>query len=159
MMVAYAQRPYRRGVGMMLLNEHDQVFVGQRIDQAADAWQMPQGGIDDGEDARTAAIRELTEEIGTDKAEIIAESRDWYSYDLPPVIADKAWRGRFRGQTQKWFLLRFLGDDSDIRVSDVEHPEFETWKWAPIDRLMAVIVPFKRDIYAQVIAEFEPLVR
>jgi putative (di)nucleoside polyphosphate hydrolase len=154
----YEQRPYRPGVGMLLVNDDDFVFVGRRIDQTAEAWQMPQGGIDEGEDARTAALRELEEEIGTAKAEIVAESRDWIYYDLPPDIADKVWKGRFRGQKQKWFLLRFRGLDSDIRL-DAHHQEFNAWRWVPLEQVPALIVPFKQVLYRQVVQEFAPLLK
>lgn len=153
----YAERPYRQGVGMLLLNPAGEVFVGQRIDKTAEAWQMPQGGIDEGEMPRTAALRELAEEIGTDKAAIIAESAGWISYDLPEAIADRVWGGRYRGQAQKWFALRFTGHDSDIRVLDVPHPEFSAWKWVRPSELMELIVPFKRELYRRVIAEFGDL--
>ena len=153
----YAERPYRRGVGMLLLNSGGEAFVGQRIDKTAEAWQMPQGGIDEDETPQTAALRELAEEIGTDKAAIIAESTDWISYDLPEAIADRVWGGRYRGQAQKWFALRFTGRDSDIRVLDVPHPEFSDWKWVRPNELMELIVPFKRELYRRVIAEFGDL--
>ena len=153
-------RPYREGVGIALLNADDLVFVGQRIDQTAEAWQMPQGGIDPGEDPLTAALREMGEEIGVapDLAEVIAESRGWLSYDLPPDLADKVWRGRYRGQRQKWFLARFKGRDSDINIA-TEHPEFDAWRWAPFRSLPDIIVPFKRPIYEMIVAEFADRVR
>jgi putative (di)nucleoside polyphosphate hydrolase len=151
-------RPYRLGVGMMLLNRDGLVFVGRRIDQTAEAWQMPQGGIDPGEDPRATAMRELAEEVGTDKAEIIAESRDWLIYDLPPELADIVWKGRYRGQKQKWFAMRFIGRDSDIDVATA-HPEFEAWRWATADELLHFIVPFKRALYEQVVAEFRHLLK
>jgi putative (di)nucleoside polyphosphate hydrolase len=148
---------YRACVGLMLLNRLDEVFVGRRIDTAS-AWQMPQGGIDHGETAREAVIRELREETGTDKAEIVAESGRWRHYDLPPRLQGKLWGGRYRGQRQKWFALRFTGDDSDIDI-DTEHPEFDAWRWVPLDQLPALIVPFKRDVYLDVLDEFRPLLR
>jgi putative (di)nucleoside polyphosphate hydrolase len=154
----YEKRPYRPGVGILLVNKDDLVFVGRRIDQRAEAWQMPQGGIDEGEDARTAALRELQEEVGTAKAEIIAESRDWISYDLPPDIADKIWQARYRGQKQKWFLLRFQGQDSDIKL-DTHHQEFDAWRWVPLDQVPALIVPFKQALYRKVVEEFAPYFR
>ncbi|WP_439816567.1 RNA pyrophosphohydrolase [Zavarzinia sp. CC-PAN008] len=148
--------PYRPGVGLMLLSATDHVFVARRIDTAAEAWQMPQGGIDEGEEPAEAALRELEEEIGTAKARIIAESRSWISYDLPPALVPRVWGGRFRGQRQKWFALRFEGTDRDIDIA-TRHPEFNAWKWVPMDALVDVIVPFKRDIYRQVVEEFRPL--
>lgn len=154
--VPFEERPYRPCVGIMLLNAQHLVFVGQRIDQQIEAWQMPQGGIDEGEDPRAAAFRELEEEIGSGNAEILAESRAWLNYDLPPDLADKVWKGRFRGQAQKWFAMRFLGDDAEIDI-DTEHPEFEAWRWVPMVDLPRLIVPFKRDNYEKVVAEFRHL--
>tara|TARA_R110002167_G_scaffold47960_3_gene141711 strand:- start:982 stop:1464 length:483 start_codon:yes stop_codon:yes gene_type:complete len=156
MTIPFEERPYRPCVGIMLLNREGLVFVAQRIDQQAEAWQMPQGGIDEGEDARAAALRELKEEIGTDRAEILAESRGWLDYDLPRELADRIWKGRFRGQTQKWFALRFLGQDDEIDIA-TEHPEFNAWRWAPMADLPDLIVPFKRDNYEKVVAEFRHL--
>lgn len=149
----FEQRPYRPCVGLMLLNEHGQVFVGQRIDQYVEAWQMPQGGIDEGETAKQAALRELKEEVGTERVEIIAESKDWISYDLPRDLADKVWRGRFRGQRQKWFVLRFTGHDGDIDIA-TEEPEFARWQWMALDDLPRFIVPFKRAVYERLVSEF-----
>ena len=140
----------------MLLNRKRRVFVAQRIDTPVPAWQMPQGGIDEGEAPREAALRELEEEIGTSKAEILAESRGWLRYDLPVGLVPKVWRGRYRGQQQKWFFLRFLGEDGDIRL-DTAKPEFSAWKWAVPDRLPELITPFKRQLYLEILAEFAPL--
>jgi putative (di)nucleoside polyphosphate hydrolase len=147
------RRPYRTGVGIMLVNRDGQVFVARRID-TPDAWQMPQGGIDPGEAPRAAALRELKEEIGTDKAEILAESRDWLTYDLPEALRGRAWGGRFRGQRQRWFLCRFLGDDADIDLDHHEHPEFDAWRWVPPAKLPELIVGFKRDLYRTLLEEF-----
>jgi putative (di)nucleoside polyphosphate hydrolase len=149
--------PYRPCVGLMLLNDRGQVFVAQRVDVRGAAWQMPQGGIDAGEAPRDAALRELKEEIGTDRAEILAESRIWHRYDLPRHLVPKVWGGRFRGQAQKWFALRFLGGDGDIDL-EAHEPEFQAWCWADLEDLPGMIVPFKRDVYDQVIAEFRPVV-
>lgn len=149
--------PYRPGVGLMLLNARGQVFVAQRLDMPSAAWQMPQGGIDPGETPRQAALRELHEEVGTDKVEIIAESRDWVRYDLPADLAAKLWAGRYRGQEQKWFVLRFLGTDADIDIATAE-PEFSAWRWAELRELPDLIVPFKRDLYRRLIAEFADVV-
>jgi putative (di)nucleoside polyphosphate hydrolase len=139
----------------MLVNRAGLVFIAQRLDPTQKAWQMPQGGIDAGESPAQAAMRELTEEIGTGAAEIIAQTAGWYDYDLPPELAGKLWGGRYRGQTQKWLACRFLGHDDDIRL-DTEHPEFRAWKWAEIDRLSTLVVPFKRALYGAVIAELAP---
>jgi 8-oxo-dGTP pyrophosphatase MutT (NUDIX family) len=141
---------YRRGVGIMLLNDRNEVFVGRRAD-AEEAWQMPQGGIDEQEDPRNAALRELKEEIGTDKAEIVAESKVWLRYDLPPEFR-KRWANRWRGQQQKWFVMRFLGVDADIDVA-TEHPEFSAWRWVPIERLPELVVSFKRQLYVDLLRE------
>jgi len=146
-------KPYRRGVGIALVTASGHVFVGQRIDTTEKAWQMPQGGIDKGETPREAALRELHEEIGTDKARIIAVSRRWLRYDLPDDIQGKVWKGKFRGQEQKWFLMKFTGEDDDINI-DTDHPEFSAWKWLPFTHLPRVIVGFKQDIYKQVVDAF-----
>jgi putative (di)nucleoside polyphosphate hydrolase len=151
-----AALPYRPGVGIMLLNRSGQVFVARRIDMPSDAWQMPQGGIDPGETPLAAAWREMREEIGTDRARLLAESRVWLRYDLPRELVPKLWRGRYRGQQQKWFAFRFLGEDKDIDIA-TPHPEFSAWRWAPMDELPALIVPFKRQLYRDLIAEFGPL--
>ncbi len=145
--------PYRPGVGIMLLNGRGQVFVAQRIDMPSAAWQMPQGGIDKGETPLAAAQRELEEETGTDKAEMIAESAEWHSYDLPEELVPLIWGGRFRGQTQKWFAFRFLGGDENIDI-ETESPEFSAWKWADMAELPDLIVPFKRKLYRKLVAEF-----
>ena len=146
---------YRPCVGVMLLDRNGRVFVGERIGTPG-AWQMPQGGIDDGEAPLDAARRELKEEVGTDKAELMAESVGWFSYDLPQELRDTLWRGRFRGQTQKWFAFRFVGSDADIDL-ETHHPEFARWRWLPMKELTLHIVPFKRQVYEQVIAEFRHL--
>lgn len=147
--------PYRPCAGVVLINREGLIFAGRRIDGPRDAWQMPQGGIDAGEDHRQAALRELVEETGVpaDKVRVLDETPGWVNYDLPPELRGKVWKGRFGGQRQKWVLMQFLGDDADIRI-DTEHPEFDAWAWVRADDLLAGIVPFKRDAYAQVIAAF-----
>lgn len=148
--------PYRPCVGIMLINPGWQIFVGQRIDQDVEAWQMPQGGIDAGEDADTAVFREMEEEIGTARAEIIGRAPAPIAYDLPVHLVGKVWGGRYRGQSQHWYALRFLGRDDDIRI-DTAHPEFDAWRWAGLDELVDLAVPFKRDTYRQVVDAFRPL--
>jgi putative (di)nucleoside polyphosphate hydrolase len=146
---------YRPCVGVMLFNEDGLVFVGRRIDMTVEAWQMPQGGIDAGESPWQAARRELLEEIGTDKAERLAETTDWLNYDLPEHLIGKMWKGRYRGQTQKWFAGRFTGTDDDIDLA-TEHPEFDAWKWVPAAALPNLIVAFKRPLYEALVAELAP---
>lgn len=153
------RRPWRPCVGLMLIGPDGRVWVGSRIDKPGNHWQMPQGGIDEGESPREAALRELREEIGTGKAEIIAEYPDWLKYDLPPEISAKIWDGRYRGQMQRWFALRFTGRDEDIRLDRHHHQEFEAWKWEDIDCLPDLVIGFKRDIYTQVVAAFRHLVK
>jgi len=148
--------PYRPCVGLMLINSKKRVFAAKRIDQIAEAWQMPQGGIDEGEDPHTAAMRELEEEIGTNKAEIIAESREWLTYDLPEDLVGKLWGGRYRGQKQKWFALNFTGSDRDINI-ETKHPEFSEWKWVEAHELPGLIVPFKKKLYEEIVEEFSYL--
>ncbi len=150
-------KEYRRGVGIVLLNAKGEIFAGRRIDTPG-AWQMPQGGIDKKEEPRDAALRELKEEIGTDRAEIIAETSRWLTYELPGDMHLQAWGGRYRGQIQKWFAMRFLGQDSDIRL-DLHEPEFDAWRWIGRDDLLASIVEFKRPLYVDVFAEFAALLR
>jgi putative (di)nucleoside polyphosphate hydrolase len=148
---------YRPAVGIMLLNRDGCVFVGRRIDMPAGlaAWQMPQGGIDPGETPAQAALRELREEVGTDRAVILGETSGWHHYDLPPEIAGRMWKGRFRGQRQKWFAMRFTGGDRNIDLA-TEHPEFDAWEWVAPERLPDMIVPFKRALYHEVLAELRP---
>lgn len=150
--------PFRQGVGMMIIDESDRVFVGKRIDSKVNGWQMPQGGIDLGETPSSAALREMQEEIGSGKGEIIAESKKWYSYRVPNFLIPKLWDGKYCGQRQKWFLIRFTGEDSDININ-TEHPEFDQWKWVDFDQLLVDIIPFKLKLYQQVIEEFRSLLK
>ena len=144
--------PYRPGVGVLLFNADGHVFVGQRLDSKLEAWQMPQGGIDDGEDPLAAALRELEEETGVPPhlVEVIAETPDWHFYDLPPEMVGTIWKGRYAGQRQKWFAMRFLGTDADVAI-DQPHPEFKAWRWTHVDTLVDLAVPFKRDLYSDII--------
>jgi len=150
--------PYRLGVGMMILNKHNQVFVGKRVDAKVEAWQMPQGGIDIGETPSRAALREMEEEIGTKNGNIVSETKNWYSYDLPKFLIPKLWNGQYKGQKQKWFLINFTGEDSEIEV-ETNHPEFEDWRWVDLVELTEIIIPFKRKLYEAVMSEFKPLLR
>jgi putative (di)nucleoside polyphosphate hydrolase len=158
--------PYRPCVGIMLLNRDGLVFLGRRRSEAGPehvsdgyAWQMPQGGIDAGESPYDAAVRELREETGVRSIALLAEAPEWYAYDLPSVIAGRAWRGRYRGQTQKWFAFRFTGRDEeiDIRHPSGGRPEFDAWRWDRLDLLPSLIIPFKRPVYEQVVAAFRHL--
>jgi putative (di)nucleoside polyphosphate hydrolase len=149
--------PYRPCVGVVLINPQGLIFAGQRLDSAVPAWQMPQGGIDDGEKPKAAALRELWEETGVtaDLVSFVAKTDDWVTYDLPPELLGKVWGGKYRGQRQKWFLYRFGGTDDQIRIASV-HPEFSTWRWIGADEMVASIVPFKRAVYEKVVAAFRP---
>ena len=145
---------YRPCVGMMLFHKDRQrVFVARRIDTRAEAWQMPQGGIDGGESPEDALFREMHEEIGTDKAVVLAQSKDWLSYDLPEELVPNLWNGKYRGQTQKWFALEFTGEDGDINI-ETKNPEFLAWRWEKLENIPQLIVPFKRELYTQLVAEF-----
>lgn len=163
----FLKLPYRLCVGVMLLNRNNEVFVGKRRgesgpDQGAASyvWQMPQGGIDAGEDPLPAAIRELYEETSVQSVELLAEAPEWYSYDLPQEILRRSWRGRFRGQKQKWFAMRFTGAETEINVrrpAGGHKAEFIDWRWTPMNTLPELIIPFKRPVYEQVVAAFADL--
>lgn len=156
-MTEFDHLPYRPCAGVMLVNHANLVFVGQRIDNPEDAWQMPQGGIDPGEEAEAAAIRELGEETGVSAGlvDILARTREDLVYDLPPELVGKVWKGRFRGQRQSWFLARFNGADGDIDIQTA-HPEFRAWRWVEPVQLPSLIVPFKRKLYEDIVTEFSP---
>ncbi len=151
-----ARLPYRRNVGVMLVNAEGHAFVGQRMDSDYDAWQMPQGGIDKAETPREAALRELQEETGVlpELVTVEAETDGWVAYDLPHDLVPNLWKGRYKGQEQKWFLLRFHGTDDQVRIDADDHQEFSAWRWLPPDEVLAQIVPFKRPVYEEVIAAF-----
>ncbi len=146
--------PFRPSVGLMIVNKNCEVFVGKRIDTKIEAWQMPQGGIDDHEDPDIAAFREMEEEIGTNEGIIICRSSKLYSYDLPSYLIPKLWDGKYRGQKQQWYLIKFTGEDKNINIRNSAVPEFIEWKWTKIEELPDIIVPFKRDLYIAVIEEF-----
>ncbi len=161
------QLPYRPCVGIMLVNSTNHVFIGRRVQEAGPehvsdqhAWQMPQGGIDEGEEPLQAALRELREETNVTSVHLIAEVSDWLSYDLPQDVAQQAWKGRYRGQTQKWFAFRFEGDDHEIDIlnpAGAAHPEFDAWRWEKPENLAGLVIPFKRSIYEEVVRALVPL--
>jgi putative (di)nucleoside polyphosphate hydrolase len=163
-MTGAAPLPYRRNVGAVLFDRNGLVFVARRADLpnaegAAGGWQLPQGGIGAGEDPRAALLRELAEEIGTDRAEIIGEHPEWLKYDLPSALLGRALGGRYRGQKQRWFALRFLGVDADIRLDADPDPEFDAWKWVPLAELPALAIDFKRPIYEALVSSFRRFAR
>ena len=147
---------YRRCVGLVVINKDGLVFVGKRIDSNLNAWQMPQGGIENGESPRNAGLRELKEEIGTNNVKLIGEIDNWLNYDIPQKLSSKLWNGKYRGQTQKWLAFQFLGSDDEININ-TEDPEFKEWKWEEHKNLVNLAVPFKKDIYKKIINEFSHL--
>ena len=165
-MTSYDKLPYRPCVGVMLLNRDGHVFVGQRVGDNPEhvdlthKWQMPQGGIDDGEDPWAAAVRELYEETNVRSVKRLAEAPDWLHYDLPKEVAKQVWKGRYRGQTQKWFAMRFTGDESEIDIAAPggHKPEFIAWRWEPMQNLPELVIPFKRPVYERVVDAFAHLV-
>ena len=144
--------PYRNGVGIMIFNDQKKIFVGKRIDNQ-EAWQMPQGGVDKDESFETAAKRELFEETGIQSVRIVQSSKQEFIYDLPNHLLGKIWKGKYKGQKQKWFLMKFLGPDSEININQ-KYPEFNEWKWVDLDELPRLIVPFKKKLYESIIKEF-----
>lgn len=148
--------PYRPCAGVMLVNRDNLVFVGQRLDSEMEAWQMPQGGIDPGEDALEAAYRELWEETGIarDRVEFLAESPGELQYDLPSELVGRLWKGKWRGQRQRWYLFRFLGSDADVNIATAE-PEFRAWRWVEPQELPELIVPFKKQLYRDILSIFD----
>ncbi len=155
----YSSLPYRPCVGVMLINQQGKVWHGERIDTLG-AWQMPQGGVDESESLKYAALRELEEEIGVtaEQVDIIAQTEDWLSYDLPEELLGIVWNGRYRGQKMHWFLMRFLSEDSAININ-TENPEFARWQWGDIDSLSGLIVPFKRKVYQSLVKQFKPVIQ
>ena len=148
---------YRKCVGMMILNSNKEILVGRRLDHPSGYWQMPQGGIDDNENPKEAVWREMLEEIGTNKAELIKISNQWINYDIPSeTLRTLPWGDIYIGQTQKWFAFLFLGEDNDINVG-TDNPEFSEWKWTRMDSIVDSIVPFKRDVYAKILEEFKDI--
>ena len=145
--------PYRRGVGMMVLNKDNHVLVGKRLDSKGDIWQMPQGGIDGDETVIEAGFRELLEETSISSVELITESKNWFYYDVPDFLVGKLWDGKYRGQKQKWLLLKFTGDEKEINIS-TSHPEFGEWQWVDVKLLPELVVSFKKNLYNAIVEEF-----
>jgi putative (di)nucleoside polyphosphate hydrolase len=156
-MTDFGRDGYRHGVGIVLLNEKSKVFVGLRIGME-NAWQMPQGGMKTGETVEQAARRELKEEIGTDRADLIGASKEWFRYEVPSEFIPKSWNGQWHGQAQKWIVMLFRGNDDDINLA-TEEPEFSAWRWVDVSELIDLAVPFKRELYERIIGEFPHIFR
>lgn len=154
MLISNHNTEYRKGVGAVILNRHNKVFLAKRINTRTEAWQLPQGGIDNDENPNNAIYRELYEEIGTKKLEMISEIDDWLSYDFPEDLQPKLWNGKYKGQTQKWFLFRFIGDDNDIDLN-LHIPEFDEWKWVESSLVIDYVVDFKKELYINIINKFK----
>ncbi len=148
--------PLRLGVGIVLLNSDNKVFVGKRIDNSVNFWQMPQGGVDDNENLLYAANRELKEETGVKSAKLIKEIDNWLIYELPKNLLGKIWKGKYRGQKQKWFIMRFVGDEEEINIK-TKNAEFKEWKWIDVNQLLNVVVKFKQDVYKTIVKELNIL--
>ena len=144
--------PYRLGVGLVIINDQSKIFTGRRLDSTK-AWQMPQGGIDEGETPYQAGLREMMEEVGTNNVELLGEMQEWLNYEIPKKLAKRLWHGKYIGQTQKWLAFRFLGKDVEININ-TKHPEFSVWKWEKAEQLSKLAVPFKKDIYEKVLKEY-----
>ena len=151
-----SQLPLRKGVGIVLLNNKNKIFVAKRIDNPKNFWQMPQGGVDNKEKYLKAALRELKEETSITSVELIKEIDEWYTYELPEYLLGKIWKGKFRGQKQKWFIMKFLGNENEIKLN-TKNPEFFEWKWIKIDELTNVVVKFKFDVYKKIYEELKKL--
>tara|TARA_B100001564_G_C20556056_1_gene631459 strand:- start:22 stop:492 length:471 start_codon:yes stop_codon:yes gene_type:complete len=149
--------PLRIGVGAIVLNSENKIFVGKRLDNPVDKWQMPQGGVDKGENLTSAMRRELMEETSIQNIKILKQINKWFTYELPKDLLGIIWKGKFRGQKQKWFLVRFLGNESEINLK-TKHPEFIEWKWIEVEELTRVVVSFKRDVYKKLVIELKKFI-
>ena len=152
----FQKLPYRNGVGIVVLNHENKVFVAKRIDNPKNFWQMPQGGVDEGEDLLNAAYRELKEETSIFNVKLIKEIEDWTQYDLPSKLIGIIWKGRYKGQKQKWFIFKFLGNDTEINIK-TKNPEFLDWKWIEVGKITEIVVDFKKEVYQKVEKEIKKL--
>ena len=153
----FQKLPYRNGVGIVVLNNENKVFVAKRIDNPKNFWQMPQGGVDEGEDLLNAAYRELKEETSIFNVKLIKEIEDWTQYDLPSKLIGIIWKGRYKGQKQKWFIFKFLGKDTEINIK-TKNPEFLDWKWIEIGKITEIVVDFKKEVYQKVEKEIKKII-